>query len=60
MKGSENMKVAKVIIIILDIIITPLLLIQIIGGNYNISGISVMLLSNIIIFTSKKGKKKDE
>ena len=44
MKCSENMKVAKVIIIILDIIITPLLLVQIIGGNYNISGISIMLL----------------
>ena len=55
----QKNKILKIIIIILDIIAFPLLLIQAIGGNINISGIGVLLISNVIIFTSKSKENGD-
>lgn len=50
-------KVLKILIIILDIIILPLLIIQAISSNFNISGFAILIISNIIVFTSTKDKK---
>ena len=55
----QKNKVLKIIIIILDIIVIPLLIIQAIGGNINITGIGVLLISNVIIFVSKPKEKGD-
>lgn len=52
-------KILKTIIIILDIIVFPLLIIHVIGGNANFTGIGVLLISNIIIFTNKSKERRD-
>lgn len=52
-------KILKTVIIILDIIVFPLLIIQVIGGNANFTGIGVLLISNIIIFTNKSKERRD-
>lgn len=54
--------ILKIIMIILDIIAVPLLIIQAIGGNINITGIGILLVSNVLVFISKPqdGKNKNE
>ena len=62
MKNEKLFKFLKVGIIVLDVIGVPLLLVQLIGGNFNISGIFILLVSNVIVFSSAKtaGKMENE
>ncbi len=52
-------KILKLVIMILDIIGIPLLVIQAIGDSINITGIVILLISNIIIFTGKQKNNKE-
>ncbi len=56
----QKNKVLKIIIIILNIIVVPLLIIQAIGGNVNFTGIEALLISNVIIFTNKSKERRDD
>lgn len=54
----KKQKILKILMAILDVILIPLIIIQLIGGNINITAIMILIFANVLIFTNLLDKKK--
>lgn len=54
----KKQKILKILMAILNVILIPLIIIQLIGGNINITAIMILIFANVLIFTNLLDKKK--